>query len=725
MNHLDRLEEEAPSILVVRSYPSALTPIIDALRLDGLNVTVADGGHQALERTHFIAASLILLEVAAPPADGLEACRRLKAQPASSDIPVVVVSQLAEPGLVTAAFAAGAVDYIDTQVKIEELLAHIRRHVESRASQQPLVSRDAPLQSEIGCQQQSGIELAGSELRYRRLFETARDGVLLFALETGRIVDANPALLEMLQVSRASMCAHALWEVESFRELPALREIVEFLRTEGEVRHPCVRLPVKGAAAVTCEVIASAFTLAGEPLAQCNFRNISGRLKAEAQIRHMATHDAVTGLVNRIELENRLLESVLRARGRGTQVAVLMLDLDHFKNVNETLGHHAGDRLLKAVAQRLLGVLREGDLAARLGGDEFAIIVTDLADAREAATVAERVLRVLAEPFAIDGLRLRSGGSIGVSLYPVDADSADALLRTADTALFEAKRARRGTYRFFSPALQEAAKHRLRLSSDIQEAWAQGAFTLHYQPQVVLPGSSVVGVEALLRWLHPERGYVSPAHFIPLLDELGMLGEVGRWVLTTACRQARAWQEEGLGPVRVAVNLSAPEFYDADIVQSVQHALRESGLAPEWLEVEISESLPLGDAENAIRLIQALKQLGISLSLDDFGTGWSSLSHLRRFPLDKIKIDQSFVREVSHPQTLAVIQSILGLAANLGFSCVAEGVETLEQRDCLQVLGCVEMQGFLFSKPLPAEETEKLLRIGHCAPEQTLKVKAS
>jgi diguanylate cyclase (GGDEF)-like protein/PAS domain S-box-containing protein len=439
--------------------------------------------------------------------------------------------------------------------------------------------------------------------------------------------------------------------------------------------------------------------------------NITDRKQAELQARHMALHDALTGLPNRVLLEDRLGQAVALACRNQKSVAVLMLGLDRFKNINDSFGRNVGDRLLEGVSKRLQASLRESDIVARNGGDEFVIGNSLVTSNRDIETVAQKVLATLRDPFQIEGRTLKISASIGISMYPTDGENPGSLLQFADAAMHEAKKDGRGTYCFFKPELTRATRRRQKLENDLYEASVRGEFALHYQPLVSTNSGFITGVEALLRWYHPEEGLISPSEFIPQLEELGLMVEVGDWVLKTACLQIVAWQKEGLPRIRVAVNVSAQQFYRGDIAGSVEKTLRETGLQPECLELELTESLTLDDSEVTIKIMQNLKRLGVSLSLDDFGTGWSSLSYLRKFPLDRIKIDRSFMRDIaSDPAAEAVVRSILNLGTNLGLSCVAEGVETRQQLDYLQRQMCAEMQGFLYSPALPVNECGALLR---------------
>lgn len=441
--------------------------------------------------------------------------------------------------------------------------------------------------------------------------------------------------------------------------------------------------------------------------------NITDRKQAELRVRYMALHDTLTGLPNRVLLEDRLAQAIALAARNQKSVAVLMLDLDRFKNINDSFGHYVGDGLLEAVSKRLQASLRESDIVARVGGDEFVIGNALVDSSRDTETVARKVLAALAEPFEIEGHTLQTSGSIGISVYPTDAENAGSLLQFADAAMYEAKKRGRGTFCFFTPELTRATRRRQKLENDLYQASARGEFALHYQPLVSTSSGRITGVEALVRWYHPEEGLISPNEFIPQLEELGLMVELGDWVLNTACHQNMAWQQEGLPRIRVAVNVSAQQFYRGDIAGSVEKTLRETGLHPGYLELELTESLTLDDSERTIEIMRRLKEIGVSLSLDDFGTGWSSLSYLRKFPLDRIKIDRSFMRDIlSEPAAEAVVRSILNLGNNLGLACIAEGVETRPQLGYLREQMCTEIQGFLCSPAITGKELGELLRSG-------------
>jgi len=447
-------------------------------------------------------------------------------------------------------------------------------------------------------------------------------------------------------------------------------------------------------------------------------RDITERLHAESQLRrkearlkHLAHHDPLTQLPNRLLLRDRLEQALHKAERRKRQAALLFLDLDRFKTINDSIGHDVGDQLLREVAQRLSGCVRKSDTLARLGGDEFLVVVEEFQKFTDLATVAESILGTLARPFNIRNHELYVTASIGISVYPADGMDSEGLLRCADVAMYRSKERGRNTYQFYTPDMNARAHERLLLEGDLRRALDQEQFVLHYQPQVELPSGRLIGVEALLRWRHSKRGLVPPADFIPLAEETGLIVPIGEWVLRQACRQGRAWQESGLAPVRMAVNISGRQFRQPNFVDTVDEILGETGLDPRWLELEITESVIMGDVEESIMTLTDLKVRDIHLAVDDFGTGYSSLSYLKRFPISRLKVDRSFVRDVtSDPNDAAIAGSIVALGRSMGLDVVAEGIETPEQLAFMKERGCQQGQGFLFSRPLPAEQIESFLR---------------
>jgi diguanylate cyclase (GGDEF)-like protein len=432
----------------------------------------------------------------------------------------------------------------------------------------------------------------------------------------------------------------------------------------------------------------------------------------EAELIFQAYHDSLTGLPNRAKLVEHLDTLIRDRRTGGVRFALLFLDLDRFKEVNDSLGHLVGDRLLEEVARRVKACLREVDLVARLGGDEFLIALPGLAAAEHVVNVADKVRgAVSGKPYVIDEHHLTVTTSIGVSLYPDDGPDVTSLVKNADTALYHAKRAGRDNTQFFSAGMNARALDTLIMSSDLRLALQRNEFLLHYQPVVELATGRVSAVEALLRWQHPGRGLVSPLQFIPLAEDIGLIEPIGEWALATACEQMRAWQRSGAAPDRVTVNLSARQLRQDDLAQRISDILGQTGLAPHCLELEITESMVMQDAEGAARILHELHRRGVSIAIDDFGTGYSSLSYRRRFPIGVLKIDRSFVKDVpGDPDDSAITRAIIALARVLKRGVIAEGVETHEQLAFLAEMGCEEVQGFLISRPRTAAELEPLLQ---------------
>jgi diguanylate cyclase (GGDEF)-like protein/PAS domain S-box-containing protein len=429
-------------------------------------------------------------------------------------------------------------------------------------------------------------------------------------------------------------------------------------------------------------------------------RDLSDRKRAEQRIQHLAHHDSLTGLANRTLFRDRLAQAMALAERSGRGVALLCLDLDGFKAVNDLLGHPVGDAVLVEVGNRLVACLRDSDTVARLGGDEFAIVQSFIDQPRGAAGLAARVVELLAEPFEVEGQRVCIGTSVGVALFPSDATAPETLLRDADLALYRAKHDGKGTFRFFEQAMDERLQQRRMMEQELRLAMLREEFSLHYQPLFDGASLAIEGFEALLRWQHPERGRISPGEFVPVAEESGLIAPLGRWVLQTACAEAASWPV----PWRVAVNLSPAQFKQRDLPQTVGQILRETGLAPSRLELEITEGILIDDSARALVILGELKALGVRIALDDFGTGYSSLSYLRRFPFDKLKIDASFVRALGEGgEAEAIVRAIMALGRSLGLCVTAEGVETEDQLARLRAEDCDQVQGFLLGRPMPPD----------------------
>ncbi len=440
-------------------------------------------------------------------------------------------------------------------------------------------------------------------------------------------------------------------------------------------------------------------------------REIKDRQHAEEVVKFAATHDPLTGLANRLLLTERVNRALATAKSEGRRIAMLFIDLDRFKNINDTLGHEAGDRLLQNVANRLARCVRRSDTVARQGGDEFVVLIEVFQGPDDLAQVAEKILAEVAEPMTVYGREFQITASIGVSTCPVDGDDLQTLLKNADIAMYRAKQQGKNTYQFYAEQMNPHSVERLELEAALRRALERNELTLHYQPKVQARTGRVTGIECLLRWQHPTIGPVPPDQIVPLAEETGLIVPIGKWALRTACLQARKWAEQGLPLLRMAVNLSARQFMSATLLDDVVGTIAETGMDPRWIEFEVTESVMMPEPEQAVKLLRKLKAIGVRITIDDFGTGYSSLAYLKRLPIDCVKIDASFVRGVPvDASDVAITDTILAMSRSLGLKVVAEGVETRDQMRFLERRGCDEMQGYYFSKPLPAEELTVYLR---------------
>ncbi len=439
-------------------------------------------------------------------------------------------------------------------------------------------------------------------------------------------------------------------------------------------------------------------------------KDISERIRVHEHLQHMAHHDALTDLPNRSLFLDRLQQSLNRARWHDRLVAVMFMDLDRFKIINDTLGHNIGDQLLLQLSQRLNKTVRDGDTIARFGGDEFAILLDDIDSDSHISSLAQKMLDTLAVPFKINKQELFVTASIGVSIFPNDGDDSETLLRNADVAMYRAKDLGKNNYQFHSDDLSARIFERMTLETHLRHALERDEFILYYQPQIDARTQNISGVEALLRWQHPELGLVTPNNIVPLLEETGLIEQVGHWVLETACRQSRVWHDAGWSYLHMSVNISSRQFNNTDFIPSLHDIINQTEINPEFLELELTESMLMRNASTTVNALHSLSGLGVRFAIDDFGTGYSSLTYLRRFPIDTIKIDRSFIHDVTdNPDDAAIASAIIVMAQSLSLNVIAEGVENQEQLDFLTSRNCYYLQGNFFSRPLPAEELTQLL----------------
>jgi diguanylate cyclase (GGDEF)-like protein/PAS domain S-box-containing protein len=443
------------------------------------------------------------------------------------------------------------------------------------------------------------------------------------------------------------------------------------------------------------------------------FHDVSVARAMGAEMSHMAQHDTLTNLPNRTLLQDRLTQAIATASRNDSRIAVLFLDLDGFKHINDSLSHATGDRLLQFVAKRLLAAVRTSDTVCRLGGDEFVILLSEVAHAGDAGVKAGKILSALSAPFEMDQITLRITGSIGVTTYPEDGQSAELLIRNADLAMYQAKEKGRSNYQFYEKGMNVRAVERQSIEGDLRFALERNEFVMHYQPKIDLKTGEITGVEALVRWQHPERGLVGPLQFISVAEDCGLMLPIGKWVLRESCRQAKAWQDAGLPDIEMAVNVSSVEFRNDEFLEGISTILKETGLEPRYLELELTETVLMQHAEFSVPVLQKLKAMGVRLAIDDFGTGYSSLSYLRQFPIDTLKVDQSFIHEITADADEAtIISAVINMGCRMKHRVIAEGVETAEQLAFLRAHGCDEGQGYYFARALPASETAKLLELG-------------
>ncbi|NRT55579.1 two-component system response regulator [Sphaerotilus uruguayifluvii] len=638
---------------------------------------------------------VLLLDYLLPGMNALELVQEVR-EKRGLDLPIVVVTGQGDETAAAQAIKLGAHDYL---VKRDLSLPRLHIALES-----------AFLRVQLERERRA---LAESERRFRELAATIDDVVWLSDPDERRLLYVSPAIERIWGMPVEEMMKDwRLWFAQIHPEdIEAVRAAVvdasphrgnyelrfRMRRPDGQLRHVLLR-----SFAVQDE---HGNTVRRAGIAQ----DVTEQHLQDARIQHLAYHDPLTDLPNRMLMLDRMERGLAQAQRHHRALALLFLDLDRFKTINDTLGHLVGDELLRQVAQRLRQLLPPDVTIARLGGDEFLVLVEDLDDAAQAARIADELMGALDLPFEIDAQDLHVSASVGVSLYPRDSSDAQTLLKYADTALYKAKAAGRNTYCFFSPEMDAQAHERLRLENDLRRAIERGELRVHYQPQFAADGR-LEGAEALLRWQHPQRGLIGPGEFIPLAEETGLIHVIGDWVLDEACHQARQWHLLGHAGVRVAVNLSVRQLQRHGLDRTVRSALRRSGLAAAQLELEITESSMMDDPEGTLSLLHTLRGIGVQLSVDDFGTGYSSLAYLKRLPLQRLKIDRSFVDGIPDDgDDIAIVEAIVALARKMNLRIVAEGVETGAQRDLLTRLGCDEMQGYLLGRPMAAAEMQALL----------------
>ncbi|MGZ5149184.1 MAG: putative bifunctional diguanylate cyclase/phosphodiesterase [Burkholderiales bacterium] len=692
-----------PLVLVVDDDAATRLLARETLEQAGFRVEEqADGlaGVAAFER---LRPDIVLLDVQMSSLDGFATCAALRHLAGGDHVPVLMMTGLDDPYSINRAYEVGATDFITKPIpwpmlghRVRYILRANRAFLELTQSQARLINAQRIAQLGNWEWHVTTGEVQRSEEIYR-----------IIGLSSQQFCEAYGSFLELVHPDDRRVVKDAMY-IALHRQQPFYVDF-RVVRPDGSIR------VVHEQGEVHCDAT-------GRPVRmQGTTQDITERKRAAEQIRQLALYDSLTGLPNRHLFKQQLSHAIACAQRGGQGLVVLSLDLDRFKRVNETLGHGGGDHLLKDAASRLSKSLRATDYVARddldgihqcvarPGGDEFTVLLS-VEQTEDAAKVARRILEALSEPFVVDAAEIVVSASIGIAVYPLDGSDAESLLKNADAAMHHAKEQGKNNYQYYNGEMNSSALERLALESDLHRALERNEFTLHYQPKIELIGGSIVGVEALIRWRHPERGLVSPVEFIPVAEETGLIIDIGEWVLRSACAQLRAWDQSGHTAVPVAVNISAKQFLQRDIAETVMRALREHGVPPHLLELEITESTAMHNVEATSTTLRELKALGVHIAIDDFGTGYSSLSYLKRLPIDSLKIDRSFVTGLPEDQDDASIaHAVITMAHALRLKVVAEGVENKAQLDFMAANGCDEMQGFYFSRPLPAEECTQLL----------------
>jgi diguanylate cyclase (GGDEF)-like protein/PAS domain S-box-containing protein len=639
---------------------------------------------------------IILLDLGLPDAQGLDAVRRAHA--AAPRVPLVVLSGLDDESMAVQALQEGAQDYlIKGHIEPRELFRALRYAVERKMIEETLFAEKERAQATLDCIGDAVIstDIAGNITFLNPVAEEMTGWSLKEALgrpmdEAFRIVDA---------ASREIIANPATWVVGPDRVTGLSSNYILVRRDGSEISIEDSVSPIRnreGQATGAVVVV----------------RDVSAIRAMTEQIAHSAQHDFLTGLPNRLLLNDRLSQAIALASRHKYQVAVLFLDLDGFKHINDSLGHAVGDKLLQSIANRLTECIRAPDTVSRQGGDEFVVLLSEIEQPKDAALTARRLLEALAKSHSVDRRELHVTASIGVSVYPDDGLDAETLIKSADTAMYQAKENRHQSYQFFKPAMNVRAVERQSIEENLRRALEREEFEVHYQPKVNLLTGVISGAEALIRWNHPVRGLVSPAQFIPVAEDCGLILPIGAWILREACRQAQAWVDAGLPAITMAVNVSAVQFQNENFVQDLFAILSETGLDPTLLELELTESALMKRAGLTASILQKVRSRGVQVSIDDFGTGYSSLSYLREFPLDSLKIDQSFIRQISaNPGETTIVTAMISMGQSLKLRVVAEGVETKEELAFLQAHNCDEAQGFYFSRPVPAQQFALLFSV--------------
>jgi len=705
----DGQQHRQRSVVLIVDDDMALRLLMrESLEQAGLIVEEAENGFEALSTFEDMHPALVLLDVKMPKMDGFTACSKLRQLPGGEDTPVVMVTGLDDFESIQHAYDVGATDFITKPINWPILNHRVRYLLRARDAFQALRRSEAKLS-----QAQRVARLGNWDWNLvTNEFYSSDEIYRILGLESQTFNATYENFLSLVHPEDMAYVTKAVDE--------ALHKKKPYSVDHRIIRMDGTELTVYGQG----EVIPDK---SGKPLSMHGtLQDITERKNTEEKIRFLAYYDVLTGLPNRKLFKKHAISALRIAQLEGTKVALICLDLDRFKRINDTLGHKAGDDLLKIIAKQITNSIRDSDVVAkveaegwgeaslsRLGGDEFTVLLTGLTQVDHAAKVAKRIQENLSTPVKVEGQEFFVTASMGIAIYPMDGEDIETLLKNADTAVYHAKDEGGNNFQFYAKYMNSRILEKLSMETKLKKALEQDELVLFYQPQVEAGTGKIVGLEALIRWEHPDMGLILPGKFIPLAEETGLIIPIGEWVLQTACTQALTWQQAGFIPLRMGVNLSGHQFRKQDIVKSVQQILDATHLDPQYLELELTESVLMSDAEDTISKLQRLKETGLKLSVDDFGTGYSSMSYLKRFPLDTLKIDRCFIKDImTDSNDAAITKAIIALAKSLGMTTIAEGVETEEQLTFLRQQGCDQIQGYLISRPVPAEKIVSLLKTG-------------
>lgn len=697
-------------ILIVDDTPANID-VLGAILMEEYDVSVAVNGPMALEIiSSGILPDLVLLDIMMPEMDGYEVARRLKADAKTSSVPVIFVTAKIEEEDEARGFKIGAVDYIRKPVNSDVTLARIRSQLELKRLRDNLAFSLEESTSQV---EASAMALAGAQasaqkhlIYFRELFMNSPYGIILVGLNN-KIINSNQSFSNLIGYDKQKILG---CDASSFSVARDLQDdhhsFIQNALTRGSVSME-TRCFHKSGYEIQVSALAYPVTINNSVQGVFVFyENISQRKQFENKLKHQAFHDALTGIPNRVLFADQLSWALeAQQTDKRFRFAVMLIDLDRFKRVNDTLGHQAGDELLRAVTEKIQTLLRAGDTLARLGGDEFAVLLTHVKSRDEVESVASRILKAAESKFVIQGQDVHISASIGIVLETGSYASSDQLIRDADLAMYQAKDAGRAAFRFFTPDMRKELLNRVSIEKELRNAMENRELALYFQSIVSIRSGEVRGFEALIRWEHPERGVISPDQFIPIAEETGLIIPMGEWVIREACRSLVSFQADLGRDLTMNINISVKQFLQDNFIDILTRAVKAYNLSPACIKLEFTESLLMSYTDAAVEKLEALRSLGFALVIDDFGTGYSSLSYLQQFPIDQIKIDRSFISSLdSRPESEAIVTSILTLSHSLGLSSVAEGVETPEQLSKLEALNCRYGQGYSFSNPMPMKQ---------------------